>query len=326
MAEESFEIQELNDFITARESGKAKSTIQNYRSALRKFEEFCLKRDIDVTEIKNREMDTFKGILRGDVSDITAAQYLGNISEFYKWLLLDSDKPNPVLELPQDIDTQNTQHEKPTLDEEEVRDLVNSAQDLRGQALLSLMATTGLRLKEACHAKLSKLDLEERSLEVMTVKTGFGTRTVYFDRKTRRLLDTYINGGYRLKYNSQDSDYIFIASNTNQYKIQDQEKAEAEGKEIDNANISTDVGRRIFMNALKNSSIEVEYERYSDGRKRSKHTTHILRRSFCQNWIDSHGDIMSLRNTVGWESVETAKNYIDDDTDLDKRDRFGITL
>jgi site-specific recombinase XerD len=326
MSEDSFEIQELNDFITARESGRAKSTIQNYRSALRKFEDFCLKRDIEVTEIKNREMDTFKGLLRGDVSDITAAQYLGNISEFYKWLLLDSDKPNPVLELPQDIDTTDTQHEKPTLDEDQVRDLVDSASDMRGKTLLSLMSTTGLRLQEACNAKLSKLDLENRSLEVMTVKTGFGPRTVYFDRKTRRLLDTYINQGYRLKYNSPDSDYIFIGSNTNQYKVQEQEEAEEIGEEIDNANISTDVGRRIFMDALENSSIEVEYERYSDGRKRSKHTSHILRRSFCQNWIDSNGDIMSLRNTVGWESVETAKNYIDDKTDLGKRDRYGITL
>jgi site-specific recombinase XerD len=80
------------------------------------------------------------------------------------------------------------------------------------------------------------------------------------------------------------------------------------------------------MKALEESDIEMEYDEYSDGRQRSIHTTHILRRSFCQNWINKNGDIMSLRNLVGWKNLETAKNYIDDDADVDKRDRYGISV
>jgi len=64
----------------------------------------------------------------------------------------------------------------------------------------------------------------------------------------------------------------------------------------------------------------------ADGRQRATMSTHILRRSFCQNWINSNGDIMSLRNIVGWKNLETAKEYISDDTSVDKRDRYGITL
>ena len=302
----------IEDFIRARKERKAKSTIGNYKSALRYLDDYCKERDIEIENIKNREMDTFVGYLQENVSEITAANYLGCVSEFYKWVLLDSDRDNPVEVVNPDLSSTNRQHTKPTLGEEQVKNLVESATDLRGRALLSLMATTGMRLKEACTSKISKLDLEERELEIMTVKTDFGERTVYFDRKTRRLLDKYINGGYRDKYHLDESDYIFISANTNQHDTK--------------AHISTDVGRRIFVEALEESDIEIEYEEYSDGRKRNIFTTHILRRSFCQNWIDNDGDIMSLRNLVGWKNLEMAKEYIDDEADVDKRDKFGIRV
>ncbi|MFD1569537.1 tyrosine-type recombinase/integrase [Halorubrum laminariae] len=304
--------EEFNQFILARKGRKAKSTLQNYKSALRIFEDYCLEYDVDPREISGREMDTFFGYLQSNVSEITAAQYLGNISQFYEWFYMDSESENPVSKLPQEFDSKSTEHKKPTLDIEQIKDLVDSAETVRAKALLSLMASTGLRLAEACQSELSCLDLEERELEVETVKTDFGDRFVYFDRKTRRLLDKYINDGYRAKYHLPDSDYIFIASNTNQYGT--------------DAHISTDVGRRLFMKALENSSIDIEYEEYSDGRKRSIYTTHILRRTFCQNWIDKNGDIMSLRNIVGWMNLETAKHYVDDTASIDKRDRYGVTL
>ena len=317
---------QIDQFIERQKGSKADSTITNYQSALRRFEQYINEYDIDIETISGRDMDVFVGQLEGDLAESTAAQYIGNISVFYDWLLMDADTKNPVNKANPDLDGSATTHAKPTLTTDQLRDLVDSAGTSRGKALLSLMASTGMRLAEACNSKLSKLDLEEREIKIDTVKTDFGERTVYFDRKTRRLLDTYINDGYRLKYNDPDSDYIFIASNTNQYKVREQEDAAENGVEIDNANISTDVGRRIFMRALEESNIDIEYETYSDGRKRSIYTSHILRRSFCQSWIDNNGDIMSLRNIVGWENLETAKNYIDDTTSIDKRDRYGITL
>lgn len=321
-----FKHREIEQFLDRNKGSKAKSTIQNYQSALRRFEAFIDEYNIDIEGISGRDMDLFVGRLEDELTEATAAQYVGSISVFYDWLLMDEDVKNPVERADPDLNSSKTEHKKPTLDTDELRDLVDSADTVRGKALLSLMASTGMRLREACEAKLSRLDLPNREIEIETVKTDFGDRTVYFDRKTRRLLDTYINKGYRAKYHAPDSDYIFIGSNTNQYKMKEREEAEENGVKVDNSNISTDVGRRIFLKALQNSSIEEEYETYSDGRKRSVHTTHILRRSFCQNWIDNDGDIMSLRNIVGWENLETAKNYIDDTASIDKRDRYGITL
>lgn len=317
---------QIEQFIESKKGRKAKSTIQNYQSALRRFEKFINEYEIEPEDISGRDMDLFIGRLESDLTEATTAQYVGSISVFYDWLLMDEDTKNPVERADPDLDGGKTEHQKPTLEIEQVRDLVDSADTVRGKALLSLMASTGMRLAEACNAKLSRLDLENREIEIETVKTDFGDRTVYFDRKTRRLLDTYINMGYRKKYNDPDSDYIFIGSNTNQFKMEEKAEAEENGVEVDNANISTDVGRRIFLQALNDSGIEQEYETYSDGRKRSIHTTHILRRSFCQNWINNDGDIMSLRNIVGWENLETAKNYIDDTASIEKRDRYGITL
>jgi len=307
-----FEIQEFEDFITSRKNRRAKSTLENYACALRKYEEYLIERDIQVEEVTGRQMDTFYGWLTADVSKSTAGQYVGNIAQFYDWLFIDSDRENPSYKIQEDSVQSDPEHSKPTLKEEEVRDLIESADSMRGKALLSLMASTGMRLREACESKLSNLDLDNRELSIMTVKTDFGERTVYYDRKTRRYLNEYIHNGYRDKYHNPDSDYIFIASNTNQYSSEEC--------------ISTDVGRRIFQRALENSDIEQKYEEMADGRQRATMSTHILRRSFCQNWINSNGDIMSLRNIVGWKNLETAKEYISDDTSVDKRDRYGITL
>ena len=71
---------------------------------------------------------------------------------------------------------------------------------------------------------------------------------------------------------------------------------------------------------------KVKYEEMSDGRERCTVSTHILRRSFSEAWVDSGGDIMSLKNHQGWENLETAKEYLDETVDRDTRDGYGLDL
>lgn len=300
----------ITQFLKIEQALKSKSTMQNRRSALKKFEVFLENNDYDLEDIGETEIKMYIGWLSDRVSDLTASQYLTAVSMLYNEMY-DRD---PL----EDIDTgiylnlTRTEHTKRTLEPEEVSELVESAQSMRGRALLSLMASTGMRLKEACNSRLSRLNLDERYVDIMTVKTDFGRRDAYFDRKTRRLLNTYINDGYRDEYQHADSDYIFLSKAYGQY---DGDK-----------HISTDRGRAEFNEALENSNIGYLTENYNDGRDRATITSHILRRSFCQNWIDSDGDLYSLKNQVGWMSVESARDYISDSTSIEKRDRYGIQL
>lgn len=300
----------ITQFLKIEQALKAESTMQNRRSALKKFEVFIENNDYELEDIGETEIKMYIGWLSDRVSDLTASQYLTAVSMLYNEMY-DRD-PLEDINTGLYLNLTRTEHTKRTLEQDEVSELVDSAQSMRGRALLSLMASTGMRLKEACNSRLSRLNLDERYVDIMTVKTDFGRRDAYFDRKTRRILDTYINGGYREEYEHTDSDYIFLSKAYGQY---DGEK-----------HISTDRGRVEFNEALENSDIDYLTENYNDGRDRATITSHILRRSFCQHWIDEDGDLYSLKNQVGWMSVESARDYISDSTSIEKRDRYGIQL
>jgi len=305
-----FAHQPFERFLRSQRNLKADSTIGNYQSGLSKYDDFLQQEDLTVEDVGRKDIQLFISDLAGEVSDQTVSNYLTAVTKYYEWEEMES--PLAEINTGEYLDLKSVKHSKPTLSVEQVKDVVDSAQSKRAHAMLALMASSGMRLKEACSCKLSNLDLDERYIEIETVKNDFGWRRAFFDRKTRRLLNQYINGGHRDEYEGTDSDYIFLSKAYGQY----------EG----NGHLSTDRGRKDFRTAVTNSSVEPDIEEYDDGRERWTITTHILRRSFCQHWIDEDGDLMSLKNQVGWESLETAKSYIDDEATLDKRDSYGVRL
>ena len=317
-----FEFQEFEDFVAHQQSRKAKSTWMNKQSGIKKLEKFLLERDLDLEDVSARNLRSFlTWMVNNEVSNQTAYEYMTAVRQFYDWYLIEESRDNPARAVDTDwIDKKETEHTKITLNQEEVSALVESAQSFRGKAMLALMASTGIRRLECCQAKIDNLDLDERSLEIMTVKTDFGKRTVYFDRRTRRILKEYITGGYRDKYANNDSEYIFVSADYGQY--------EGEG------HISVDRLTQDFNSAVENCDEiqdKVEYEEMEGKGKRCTVTSHILRRSFSQFWVDSEngkpsGDIMSLKNHQGWENLETAKDYLEDTVERETRDQFGLSL
>lgn len=294
----------------------AKSTFQNRRCGIRKFEKWLKQENLTAPEIDSNQAEKFfKWLILEDgedLTELTSYQYLIAVSEYYN--NDDYFEFNPV----DDVDTgwidYEPKHDKPDLTQDELRALVDSAVSKRGQALMSLMASTGMRVGEAVSVTMDQLDLDERMIEDLeTIKTDFGERTIFFDRTTRRILRDYINKGYRDKYAS-DSDYLFTSN----------------GERSDY--MSTDRAREEFVRAVAECDEiqdKVEYENIGgddDDRMRCSVGTHILRRSFCQNWVDSGGDIMSLKNIAGWEELETAKEYLDGSVDREKRDKHGVRL
>lgn len=305
------------------ESGYSKSTLQNRKSGLRKFGQWLDETDRTVDDCGGRELRTWFGWMETKTvedengnekvvewhPDLTRSNYLTHIRQFYDWYYLDDDNiENPADKVKTTQLNYETKHDKPTLNSQEVRMLIGSAQSKRAEALLSLMASTGCRVGEAVQIRMDQLDLEDRRIDDLpTIKTDVDPRTVWFDRSARTSLKQYINGGYRDQY-AGDSDYVF--------------KSYGERGE----HMSTDRARVDFLTAVENcNSIQdkVEYETMADGRERCNITTHILRRSFCQAWVDNGGDIMSLKNQVGWKNLETAKQYLDDEVSKDERDRYG---
>lgn len=318
-----FERDEFERFLRNQKTKKAEATYRNRQSGLAKFEKYLHKIGKNIDEFDGRDADAFLTWLIDDqtgegLHDTTAYEYLTAVRQFYDWRLLsdDYDYQNPARQISTDWIDRDTQNPKPTLEPDEVKALVESAQTGRATALLSLLATTGMRIREATLIETDQIDFDERKIEKMTtVKNDFGDRTVYFSRKTRRHLQTYIDGT-RAKYASgDDSPYLFVSADYGQFG--------------DDNRLSVDRARVDFVNAVKNCDEiqdKVTYREMADGKNRCSVGSHIMRRSYAQHWVDSDGSLVDLRNQVGWESLDTALDYLDDEIEKDKADRYGMDL
>lgn len=287
---------------------RSDSTLGNRKSALNKFKKWLEMEELELDDVDDFMVNEFFKwmIVEEDLSELSAYNYLISVKSYFDFVpSLDKDVC--------DIDTSwinyAPKYDKPSLEEDELSALVGATNSKRGEALLGLMAGTGMRLGEAVDIEMEQVDLDNRCIrDLETIKTDYGERTVYFNRKVRRILREYIKQGYRGKYPSNGS-YLFLS---------DGERSK---------HISTDRGRVEFKRAVADCDViddKVKYEEMSDGRVRCSVTSHILRRSFCQNWIDNGGDIMSLKNQVGWVDLETAKAYLSEDVDKEKVDKFGV--
>ena len=309
---------EFESFVDYLKARKSKSTWLNRQSGLKKLNEWMDEKDYELEDLDAVTLESFlTWMANGDVSNRTAYEYITAVRLFFDWYEKRSDfTVNPARNVDTDwIDKDEPKHSKPNLTVEEMRALIESAPSMRAKAMISLMASTGIRAKECCQAEMDNLDLDERSLMIDTVKTDYGERPVYFDLRTKRILKKYIENGYREKYASTNDEYIFLSYNKNQHK--------------EHPHVSTDRLRDDFLTAVENCEKiqdKVEKEEMEDGRERSTIGTHILRRSFSQHWIDNGGDLMSLKNHQGWENLETAKQYLSDDVDRETRDRYGLSL
>lgn len=305
----------FESWLDRRKSRLADGTYSSEQSAITALKGFLEAEGIALEDMDFLSADNFVSYLTNDkgLADNTAVNYYSKVQKMYDYYIKAKklNRENPFDEV--DIEHLNydeASNEKINLDESEVRALVESMPEMRAKALFSFQATTGARIGEVIRLKMEDLDLNERSARIITLKNKKQkNRVVYFDRKTRRYLNKYINNGYRSKYPNDDSEHVFIT------RVADR--------------ISRDRARVLFAEGVNNCSEiqdRLDSNPKANGDQRSTITTHILRRSYAQNWVDSGGNIMTLRNLMGWRDLETARQYLDDDVDKDKMDRYGLNL
>lgn len=305
----------LEKWLSRRKSRVADGTYSSEQSAVTALTEFLERNGMAIEDMEFLSADNFVSYLINDkrLSHNTAVNYYSKIQQMYDYYIkakkLNKENPFADVEI-KHLDYDEASNEKITLSESEVRALVDSMSEMRAKSLFSFQATTGARIGEAIRLKMNNLDLSERSAKIVTLKNQKqDDRTVYFDRKTRRYLNKYINNGYRSKYPHDDSEYVFITRTADR--------------------ISRDRARVLFNEGVENCSevqSKLDSNEKANGDERSTITSHILRRSYAQTWVDNGGDIMTLRNIAGWRDLETARQYLNDEVDKDKMDRYGLDL
>lgn len=309
------------DWLEDRYETKSIHTYRNDKCALKKFEKYIGEKNLGLDDVKvyhaNKYLKNWLTKSEG-LYQLSAYNYFMSTKSFYQWYLdmFEIDRDNPFSKIDTDyIDHTERANEKENLDADQIREIIECVGQIRNKAILAFTASTGCRIGEAVRLKKENLDIEGREAEIITLKNRKQKdRKVYFDRYTRRLLDDYVNRGYRDKYADSESDYVFVSANDNQH--------------TEHPYVSVDRVQEAFRQAVDKSGIEQEFTTQPDEyeSKRSNITTHILRRSFCQHWVNSGGDIMNLKNHQGWQNLETAKQYLSDDVDRETRDTYGLNL
>ncbi len=248
------------DHLLAR--NKSPKTIKTFRSIITSFIEFIGNKDL--REVSIWDIDSFLAFLRKkgykERSLYTAAvaikrfiDYLG-LTEKLKGF----EYPRRPKELPK------------FLSPEDVRKLINAAEDIRDRLIVSLLYTTGIRVSELIKIRKEDIDLSKNSLKVFG--KGSKERIVFFNNYTKKLLKEYLN-----KYKFGDRDYIFPGRGSETIHYVTVERV---------------------LNRLKRKA----------GLSK-KVTPHILRHSFATYALSQGMDIREIQELLGHASLRTTQVY-----------------
>ena len=150
---------------------------------------------------------------------------------------------------------------------------MNTKKNLRDDALIELLYSTGLRVSEVANLKLKDINLGKSEIKILG--KGNKERIVIFNNKSKEKI---------IRYLKNDKRYISIKT---------QALFQNKFKEA----ISTRSIQRILKKYLNFSGIN------------SKYSTHTLRHTFATHLLEGGADIKVIQQLMGHSSPETTKIY-----------------
>ena len=150
---------------------------------------------------------------------------------------------------------------------------MNAKKNLRDDALIELLYSTGLRVSEVANLKLKDINLKKSEIKILG--KGNKERIVIFNNKSKEKI---------IRYLKNDKRYISI-------------KTEALFQNKFKEALSTRSIQRILKKYLNFSGIN------------SKYSTHTLRHTFATHLLEGGADIKVIQQLMGHSSPETTKIY-----------------
>ena len=150
---------------------------------------------------------------------------------------------------------------------------MNAKKNLRDDALIELLYSTGLRVSEVANLKLKDINLKKSEIKILG--KGNKERIVIFNNKSKEKIISYLKN---------DKRYISI-------------KTEALFQNKFKEALSTRSIQRIMKKYLNFSGIN------------SKYSTHTLRHTFATHLLEGGADIKVIQQLMGHSSPETTKIY-----------------
>jgi site-specific recombinase XerD len=172
----------------------ASGTIRHYTEGVRLFLKWCDNTGTPPELTKGNVQRFLADLLAKGAQPTTARARWSALKRFSWWLAKENERPtDELLGLsPPKIDTKIVH----PLTDAELRDLIKVCQgktfrDRRDEALIRLLAETGMRSGECCSLTLDDVDMPHGKATVVRSKTGTG-RVVPFGPQTAVALDRYL--------------------------------------------------------------------------------------------------------------------------------------
>lgn len=198
--------------LSLRAQNKSPRTLTTYTAGVESFLSWCERTGTPAELTKPAVQGWISDLMAGGAQATTATTWLGGVKRFAAWLAEEGEiTTNPIERLsPPKIDTKIT----PALTDDQLSALIKACQgksfvDRRDEALVRLMAETGMRAGEVIDLKVADVDIA-RGLVTVTRGKGAKGRIAPFGPKTGVALDRYIR--LRRQHTEPDNPQLFVGA------------------------------------------------------------------------------------------------------------------
>lgn len=150
----------------------------------------------------------------------------------------------------------------------------NNPTEERDTLIIELLYATGVRVSELVNIKIKDINREEKIIKVLG--KGNKERMVIYNNHTKKALDTYLQDGYNY-FNKKSSEYLILNKNGNK--------------------LSERYIREIINKKVSQASLDI------------KISPHTLRHTFATDILENGADLMTVKELLGHESLNTTSIY-----------------
>lgn len=249
-------------------------TITNYTKYIQNALDYIQKPEEDITYMDLIEWRGTLKHLKPNSRNLQIAAIKNYFAVLYKMGAINND---PAQKLEKVRVRESDVKQKPYLDPQQIRDMVNYANTLRDKAIVLLYATTGLRVSELTGLTIDQYNnmdgQDNREIEI--IGKGKRHRRIYIVDETKEAIDAYL----RSRPNSEYSN-LFLSNY---------------GGPIHSNNLSQ---------TLKNIAHKAGIENWEDV------SNHALRAAFATMKNEQGVDLVTIQAAMGHSSLDTTLIYI----------------
>lgn len=250
-------------------------TINNYKIDLIEFYEFNKEsiKKID-REIVNKYMQY---LYDKNVSKATISRKLSSLRSFYNYLYKRDIISKNYFSM---IKNPRKDNGLPKFVKDVEIDKMFSIPDIkktlgqRNLLIIRMLYSTGVRVSELINIKLNDIDINERTIKIFG--KGSKERIVVFGNNTKEILEIYLNNG-RYRLDIRDSEYLFLNKDGNR--------------------LSDRYVRKIIDDIIFKASLQIHV------------SPHMLRHTFATDMLNNGADLVSVKELLGHESLNTTSIY-----------------